>query len=161
MKPLILSLALLCAPLSAAAQEFVLGLGYSDFSGAGSTDSALASIEAHSAPKWRFAGADVSLAGAADLNKRSEFWVGAGVAAVWPLKSNWFVEASVMPGYYDSGNSGNSLGSHFEIRSLLGLGVRLNDNLAVSLAASHKSNAGTADSNPGVNSLILRTRIVF
>lgn len=161
MKPLILSLALLCVPLSSSAQEVVLGLGYSDFSGAGSTDSAVATIEVHSAPKWRFAGADVSLAGAVDLHRRSEFWAGAGVAAVWPLKRNWFVEASVMPGYYEPGNSGNYLGSHFEIRSLLGLGIRLNDNLAVSLAATHKSNAGTGDRNPGVNALMLRTRIAF
>jgi len=161
MKFLLLPLVLLCSDVPSLAQDVVVGIGYSSFLKSGARDSGIFGFEVHSRPKWRLAGADLALAAAVDLHGRDEYWVGAGVSAVWGLRRDWFVEASVLPGYYDPGRSGNSLGSHFEIRSLVGVGVALNERLSVSLAFTHKSNAGTANINPGVNALMLRSRISF
>ena len=66
---------------------------------------------------------------------------------------------SVMPGAYFESSPGNDLGSTFEIRTVLAVGKRFANGKAVSLAFSHKSNASTADENPGVNSLTLRWHI--
>ena len=61
-----------------------------------------------------------------------------------------------MPGLFEEGTDGNDLGLAFEVRSLAGLGYRFDSGSAISLAVSHKSNAGLGDSNPGANALLLR-----
>lgn len=141
--------------------DFVIGLGFSSFSAAEANNSATVEIEVHSDPLWRWAGADWSLGAAADLHTDSQFWVGAGVSARWAIGRDWFVEASLMPGSYEPGNSGTDLGGPFQIRSLAGIGRKLNDRVSVSLAVSHTSNASTSRGNPGVNILSLRTRWAF
>lgn len=148
-------------PGSATAADVVIGLGYSDFSDAAADDSATLEVEIHSEPIWHFAGADWSLAAAVLAHSEGDFFVGAGASALWPLRNRWFVEASVMPGYFDDAGGANSLGSDFEIRSLLGVGRQINDRLALSLAVAHKSNASTSSRNPGVNTVSLRTRWSF
>ena len=65
----------------------------------------------------------------------------------------------MLPGAYIEGTALNDLGSTFEIRSQLAVGKRFKSGKALSLALSHKSNASTADINPGVNALTLRWHI--
>lgn len=153
--------ALLSGVQPAQPAEFVIGLGFSSFSAADADNGATVEIEAHTDPLWRWAGADWSLGAAVELHADRQFWVGAGVSARWAIGQRWFVEASVMPGYYDPGTSGNDLGGPFEIRSLAGIGRKLNDRVSVSLAVSHTSNANTSRRNPGVNILSLRTSWAF
>lgn len=148
-------------PLAAPAADAVIGLGYSDFSDDAASDSAILELELHSDPIWHFAGADWSVAGAVVAHAEGDFFIGAGPAALWPLRNRWFVEASVMPGYFDDAGGANSLGSDFEIRSLLGVGRQISDRLSLSLAVTHKSNAGSSDRNPGVNAVSLRSRWSF
>lgn len=161
MRTPVLALVLIALAAPAPATDFVLGLGYTDFSGANPNDNAVLGLEVQSAPLRSFLGADWSLGAAIDLHEAGGYWLGAGPAGLWQRRNDWFIEASVMPGYFEPGGSGNRLGSHFEIRSLIGVGRWLNDRLAVSVAFAHKSNAGTSSSNPGANSFLLRTRWRF
>ena len=160
-RPLILATALALLPIAAPAADVVVGLGYSDFSDKAAKDSAVLELELHSDPLWHFIGADWSLAGAVAAHAEGDYFVGVGPAALWPLANRWFVEASVMPGYFNDSGGANSLGSDFEIRSLLGIGRQISDRMSVSLAASHKSNANISSRNPGVNTLSLRARWGF
>lgn len=147
----------LAAPTPAAAGDLVLGLGYADFN----DPAAVATLEVHSRPYWRFAGADWSIAGAISDDDAGDFFIGVGPAGLWQLRDHWFFEASVMPGYFSEGDDANDLGSEFEIRSLLGIGRKVSEGLSLSLAVSHKSNAGTAERNPGVDELSVRLRRSF
>lgn len=158
-----LALAALLAlpPLAAPATDAVIGLGYADFSDDAAVDSAILELELHSNPFGRFAGADWSIAGAIVAHSEGDFFVGIGPAAIWSLRNRWFVEASVMPGYFDNAVAANLLGSDFEIRSLLGVGRQISDRLSLSLAVSHKSNADISDRNPGANAVSLRSRWSF
>lgn len=151
----------LSGALPAQPGEFVLGLGFTSYSGAIANDGANLDLEVHSDPVWQWAGADWSFGVATQVHADRQFWIGAGVSARWAFGGDWFVEASVMPGYYEPGNSGNDLGGPFEIRTLGGIGRRLNDRVSVSLAFSHTSNANTGRRNPGANTLSLRTRWAF
>ncbi len=151
----------LAGPAPAAAGDLVLGLGYSDFNEPAAMNSAILELEVHSRPRWHFAGADWSIAAAIVAHSEGDLFIGGGPAAVWPLRDRWFVEASVMPGLFRDSGDGNDLGSTFEIRSLLGVGRRISDTLSLSLALTHKSNASTAERNPGVNAVSLRLRRSF
>ncbi|GAB4387524.1 acyloxyacyl hydrolase [Albidovulum sp.] len=164
-RPLAAALAalLVLPPAAAQAADVVIGLGYSDFNDARADDSAILELELHSDPIWHFAGADWSIAGAVVAHARGDVFVGAGPAAIWQMRNRWFVEASVMPGHFDAASGANSLGSDFEIRSLLGIGRAIGEGTSLSLAITHKSNAGSSSSgrNPGVNALSLRLRRSF
>lgn len=154
-----LSFLLLASP--AAATDLVFGFGTTVDSRPGRSESSIVQLELHSDPIWHLGRADLGVAGAIDLHDNGQYWAGGGVAALWPMRERWFIEASVMPGYFGGSGALADLGSHFEIRSLLGIGRQINDRLAISLAVTHKSNASTADRNPGVNMLELRTRWSF
>ncbi|MFW8633738.1 acyloxyacyl hydrolase [Cribrihabitans pelagius] len=141
------------------AQEVVLGLGYSDFSRDGAEDSALASVEYMHQPFHEGRILSARVGAALEVQETGDVFFGAGVSGVWDLRQDWFVEASVMPGVYAESVDLNDLGSTFEIRSQLAVGKRFLNGRALSLALSHKSNASTGDSNPGVNTLSLRYHI--
>lgn len=143
----------------AAAQEVILGLGYSDFSRDGAEDGAIASVEYMHAPFYEGRVLSARIGAAFDVQDSGDVFLGAGVSGVWDLRRDWFFEASVMPGVFAESVSVNDLGSTFEIRSQLALGKRLLDGRALSLAVSHKSNASTADENPGVDTVSLRYHI--
>jgi len=161
MRPTFAALTVLLLASPAAATDLVFGFGTTVDSGPGSSESSIIQLELHSDPIWHLGRADLALAGAIDLHDNGEYWAGGGLAALWPMPKRYFIEASVMPGYFGGNNSQADLGSHFEIRSLLGFGRQINDRLSLSLAVTHKSNAGTANSNPGVNMIELRTRWRF
>jgi len=145
----------------AQAQEWVLGLGYADFSSNASSDTGLIAFELHAAPFYERGAFELGWAGALVGHSTGDVFLGAGLAGMLNLKRGWFLEGSVMPGYYHASTPQNGLGSDFEIRSLLGVGFTLNSGDRVSLAISHKSNASTSAVNPGVNSIELRLRRKF
>jgi hypothetical protein len=104
---------------------------------------------------------DLGLAGGLMVDHLGNLWAGIGVSAVTPFGRRWFVETSLMPGFYDEGFRDNDLGHAFEIRSVIGLGYPLNPDFRISIAADHRSNAGVGDRNPGVNSFRLRLSSAF
>jgi hypothetical protein len=166
-KPVALAIAvmglMLSSPSPSRAKDIAVGIGKTDFSSKDAMESALMIFELHADP-FRQAGLfSLSWAVAADVDGEGNYWIGAGLAALVPLGApeNWFVEGSVMPGYYHANNSGNDLGGDLEFRSLLGVGRKLNERSRISLAIQHKSNASTGNHNPGVNSAVLRLRTSF
>lgn len=149
-------MAALIAPAAAPAQELLLGGGHAAFNAERAEDGGILAAEYRWAPFGRMLGGDAMMAAAADVTTSSDAFLGLGVAMRWPLGSRWFVDASVMPGYYSAGDDDNRLGGQFQFRSTLGLGVSVGEAGALSLAVSHKSNANTQNMNPGLESLMLR-----
>ena len=154
-----LALAAINTPVHAG--EWVIGIGAPDFSDSSADDSVAIIGEIHGDPFHSFGQIDLSWAGAAVIHDEGDFFVGAGISALWQSNSPWFVEASIMPGYFDASSASTDLGGEFEIRSLIGVGRQINDNTRVSLAIDHKSNADTGRSNPGVDTISLRLRKSF
>ncbi|MEI4472057.1 acyloxyacyl hydrolase [Frigidibacter sp. MR17.24] len=143
---------------SAQAADFVIGAGRLDYR---NDDAAYLALELHSETMWSLGGLDVGLGLGAVFSDASSSWLGGGVTALYPIGYRWFVEGSFMPGLYDAGGYATDLGNDLEFRTQIGIGYRLNERSAVSLAASHMSNADTADENPGVNGVSLRLRTNF
>ena len=158
LKPLILAACLALSPASARATDLVLSFGPSDFVLEHAEDDNVVGLEAHLPAFAEWGGISFSVAGAADMHETGTYWVGAGISAVRPLGEAWFLEASLMPGYFRASRKAQDLGSGLEFRSLVGIGRRLSDRVSLSLAVSHKSNAGTSTRNPGVNLIRLRLR---
>lgn len=108
-----------------------------------------AGLEVRSDPLWsrgRFA-----LAVGAAFEVDNDFWAGAGPVAYVKLSPRWRLEASVMLGSYVEGGDGDDLGTDFPMfRSELGASYALSDDWRLGAAVGHKSNARTADYNPGV-----------
>ncbi|CAM3737368.1 acyloxyacyl hydrolase [Phaeobacter inhibens] len=151
----------LASALPAAAQDWIFSAGYSSFSRAGAEDSALVSVEYQHDAFWQRGNFDALFGAALDVQTTGDLFVGAGVVGKWHLRQGWFIETSVMPGAYAESVRLNDLGSTFEIRSALAVGKTFENGRALSLALTHKSNASTADINPGVNSLLLRWHVPF
>lgn len=145
----------------AAADAWIFGLGINDFTELSNDDRVVVGVEYQTDPFSNWFGADMTFAFAADAHSNGDYWVGAGIAGVYPLQDRWFAEFSVMPGYYDYDSPTTDIGSEFEIRSLIGLGRQISDNTALSVAVTHKSNAGTSDTNPGLNAVMLRLRVSY
>lgn len=146
---------------SVQAQEWVVGAGYEDFSDPVSIDQGILTFEYHFAPYHKRERFSAGFAGMLSVDGEADVFAGIGVAGVYKLKEGWFVEGSVMPGAYFESTQENDLGSRFEIRSLIGIGYTLASGNQISLAATHKSNASTADKNPGVNAIMIRFRSAF
>ena len=153
-------LAVMILPVALHAQEFALGVGKADYRDAG-TDGGIFALDYRHKPFRENRISSFAVGGAVSLTEEGDFFVGAGLSTRWQWDSGWFVESSVMPGLYEEGTAGNDLGSTFEIRSLLGIGYRFENGRAVSAAISHKSNAGLASDNPGVNSYTIRYHFPF
>lgn len=135
------------------AQEWVVGLsGWELRSGA----NAALSFELHGKPRWDYGWLKLGLGAGVGADTDGTYWIGGGVVAEAPLSQRWFVQASVMPGFYHAATPQADLGSDFEVRSLLGLGYRFDSGSAVSLAAGHLSNANVGHMNPGTNGIMLR-----
>ncbi|KIC09623.1 lipid A 3-O-deacylase [Leisingera sp. ANG-M1] len=145
--------------MPAAAQEVVLGIGYSDYHREAAEDGAQFALDYLHAPFHEGRILSARFGATLEAQETGDVFAGVGISGVIDLKNDWFIENSVMPGAYFESSAGNDLGSTFEIRTLLAIGKRFANGKAVSLAFSHKSNASTADENPGVNSLTLRWHI--
>lgn len=139
------------------AQELVVGLGYTSFNKDVAKDGAALELEYHFAPRWKLGNGDVYLAAAAMVDDPGDYFIGAGLGAEFPLgDAGWFVQGSVMPGYYNASDANNDLGDDLEFRSSLAVGYRFQSGWAVSAAATHMSNAGLGDANPGILMATLR-----
>ncbi|SEG07823.1 acyloxyacyl hydrolase [Jhaorihella thermophila] len=149
-----LAMTIMAAPV--AAQQWVVGAGWSDYSYARADDSIIGTFEYHAAPFYVGANAEAGWALSGEVTGAGDGFVGGGAYLTYDLGPAWFLEASVMPGAFFEKPPVNDLGSTFEIRSLLGLGYRFGNGSALSLAVSHKSNASTSNFNPGANSIFLR-----
>jgi hypothetical protein len=160
-RPVVL-LACLGGASSAHGQAVVLEIFKSDVEEMASFEPTGFALELQGKPFTTLGRVALSLGVRASFDDGESLWLGAGVLADAQIGSGpWVVEGSVMPGYYDPGSSEFDLGSSLEVHSSIGLGYDLNDRSRISLVASHLSNAGTADRNPGRNAVALRLRRGF
>ncbi|MEX0316567.1 MAG: acyloxyacyl hydrolase [Ruegeria sp.] len=161
MKHLFTSLAILAGATSVQAQTLIVGAGYADFSFSQSLDQGLISLEYQHRPFHQGERLSTGLGGALSVHENGDVHVGAGVYGIYSFNQRWFVEGSVMPGFFSEADEINDLGGSFQIRSLLGLGYTFDNGNRLSVAITHKSNASTNDSNPGVNAALLRYHFAF
>ena len=161
MKFSVAALMLLLAAQAAQAQSLVLGAGYSDFSDTEADDEAVFALEYQHRPFHEATRFSATWGGALTVDTAGDIHVGIGLIGFYTFADRWFVEGSVMPGYFAEGDELNDLGGEFQIRSLLGVGYTLNNGNKLSVAITHKSNASTQDDNPGVNSALLRYHLAF
>lgn len=161
MKYLLASAALSAFATMAPAQSVIFGAGYADFSDSFSVDQAIFSLEYQHRPFHQAERFSATWGVAISSDKDGDSHIGAGLIGTYRFADRWFVEGSVMPGYYNESLALNDLGGSFQIRSLLGLGYTLDGGNAVSMAITHKSNASTQEKNPGVNALMLRYHLNF
>ncbi|MEL6885095.1 MAG: acyloxyacyl hydrolase [Pseudomonadota bacterium] len=155
-----LALIALLAASGVEAQEITLGLGTTDYGEQGSDGAAFA-LEHKHRPFRQKRVMSLSFGAAATVSAEGDVFLGGGLWTRWEWPSGWFVDNSVMPGLYEEGTAGNDLGSTLQIRSLLGVGYRFDNGGALSVALTHKSNAGLADDNPGANAYLLRYHFSF
>ncbi|MFE3838570.1 acyloxyacyl hydrolase [Pseudogemmobacter sonorensis] len=158
LRTVLLLLATLAAstPAPVAAQELILGAGHSDFNAVRAENGAVISAEYRGRGFARILGAEAAFSAALDLHETGDAYLGAGLALRWRETERWFIEAGVMPGLFARSSSRNDLGGALHFRSFLGVGWRIDENSAISLAAIHKSNAHLESYNPGLNTLLLR-----
>jgi len=153
--PLAAAVLAVALPAYAQAQEITLGAGYTDYA-SGGEDSGILSLEYRHSPFFDRGNFTAAVGANTSITEESDFFIGAGVWLRWDWSSGWFVDLSLMPGFYDEGTPGNNLGNDLEFRSLIGLGYQFNGGQSVSLAVTHKSNASISDVNPGADALLLR-----
>ena len=161
MKPLLVIAFSLTAVTAVQAQSIVFGAGYADYSAGDAEDQAALSLKYQHRPFHEATRFSATWAAALTVNTDGDTHLGAGLSGLYSFSDRWFIESSVLPGYYSESNSLNDLGGSFQIRSLLGLGYTLESGNMVSLAITHISNASTQEENPGVNSLFLRYHHAF
>ncbi|MBV7409036.1 acyloxyacyl hydrolase [Maritimibacter sp. DP1N21-5] len=145
---------------SASAQEWTLGLGTTDFGDQGQ-DSLALDLEYRHTPFIEKRVLSVAWGVNVALSAEGDSFIGGGIWSRWQWQNGWFIDNSIMPGFFEEGTAGNDLGSSFEIRSLLGVGYQFDNGHALSAAISHKSNASLADDNPGMNTYTLRYHFRF
>lgn len=93
----------------------------------------------------------------ASLTSDNDFWFGAGLK--WSTEritdSPLFIELSLMPGIYFSGD-GPNLGFPTQFRGALGAGVNFSNGASLSVFFDHRSNANASELNPGIETLGIR-----
>ncbi len=141
---------------SAQADSFVVGLGADNVSTDRGSESVALQLEYHFDPIRSYDWGHFNVAGIAETDDDGDIFAGVGLALTWNLNDNWFVESGLAAGYYDGSSSSYDLGGNVQFRTLIGLGYRINDRSTLSLAATHLSNAGIEDVNPGRNAIFLR-----
>ncbi len=161
MKSFVAALVLVMAAPAAYAQTIIFGAGYSDFSDSDADDEAAFSLEYQHRPVYEATRVSATWGSALTVDTAGDVHIGIGLIGFYTFADRWFVEGSVMPGYFSEGDSLNDLGGEFQIRSLVGLGYTLNNGNKLSFAITHKSNASTQDDNPGVNSALVRYHYAF
>ena len=89
------------------------------------------------------------------LSDEASGFAGAGLAWRIGVSDAIYLRVSVQPGLQMRGE-GPDLGSAFNIRSGFEIGYRLGDGMTLGVAVDHRSNAGTAGRNPGMETIGLR-----
>jgi len=161
MKTLLLASVATAIATTLQAQSIILGAGYADFSNSQSEDQALIALEYQHRPFHEATRFSAGWGAALSVDEEGDTHIGVGLVGVYKISERWFVEGSVMPGYFSEADELNDLGGSFQIRSLIGLGYNLNNGHGISAAITHKSNASTQDDNPGVNAALLRYHFRF
>lgn len=158
----LLGIAAILAATSATAGDIIVGIGQDDVFDQTETSAVAAVLEYHADPFFDGQIASHGFAGAIYADADSDVFLGFGIASIWRLGDGpWFVETSIMPGYYDAGSGGTDLGGNWQFRSLIGLGYRFDGGSRISLALDHKSNADLEEDNPGSETVMLRYRLDF
>ena len=154
MRSIACALALCVAPLSAAAGEALLGLGYEGL-GDTSEGAGLASVDYWVEPRINLGPAGLTLGAAAEADTQADLWAGFGPVLLVPL-SDWRVEAAAFPGVYVRGPDGTDLGETIMFRLLLGVSREIRPGCRAGAYLQHKSNASIGDENPGIESVLAR-----
>lgn len=116
---------------------------------------AAAGVEARTGPLATWRRVELRLGAAAETDADGDLWGGAGPVLLAALASGWRLEASVMPGAYHDGG-GDDLGAGSPMfRSMLGVSRVVADGWRLGVSVNHKSNAGTASDNPGVETVLV------
>ena len=76
------------------------------------------------------------------------------------IDSPFFVETSMMPGFY-AGRDGPDLGGTLQFRSALGVGYEFDNGSTIAISYDHRSNADTQALNPGLETLSIRYALVW
>jgi hypothetical protein len=137
-----------------AADELIVGLGIDDVLREDGRTAALG-VEYRFEPHWTLGPARLGFGIAAEIDGREDFWGAGGIVLTLPVTAALRLHASLMPGFYGHG-TGNDLGASAPMfRSQVGGSVAVGPRWRVGLAFNHKSNAGTSNENPGVETLLL------
>lgn len=154
-----LAVAAMLLPGPALAGEAILGAGIDDIFGDiahrdGRERTGAFMLELRTDPLAEAGSFHLQAGISAETDLDGDLWGGLGPVAGWSGQG-WRVAASVMPGLYDGSADGNDLGGAFEIRLQLHVDRQIGDESWVGVALGHKSNAGTGDFNPGIETLFL------
>ena len=147
--PALLALSLTAAAPSAA-QEMILGAGWTGFSNDESAPGAL--IEGRIRVFSLLDTLDIAAGAAVSIDTDGDLFAGAGPVLRWSVLPRWRIDASFMPGFYDEG-AGLDLGGTLEFRSAVAISHALGESWRVGVAYSHISNGGLHDTNPGDDSV--------
>lgn len=139
----------------ASAGEFLLGVGIDDVCDRANRGRAVAfGLEVRGDAVWTSRWAWFGFGFAAESDGDGDFWGGAGPVLYLRLSDSWRLESSIMPGLYSKG-VGNDLGTSAPMfQGQIGTSYRIAPQWRLGLSLGHKSNAGTATRNPGVETLL-------
>jgi lipid A 3-O-deacylase len=138
----------------AQAGEAILGFGYDDvLNRVGGGGLALA-LDLRSDPLFRLGPVEFGVGAAVEADSEGDLWAGGGVFGHHGLGNGLRLEGSLMAGGYAVG-SGTDLGSDLQFRSRIGVSRALGESTRIGLAVEHKSNAGIADANPGIETVFV------
>lgn len=145
---------------SAAASDFVFGIGQDDIDGQG-TEAAALQLEYHTDPIREYRWGSLSGMVVTQVDADRDTYFGVGVSMLRNLSNRWFFEANLSGGYYDQGRTGTDLGGNLQFRTLIGFGYHVSENARISLALDHMSNAGIEKFNPGRETVTIRYSFKF
>lgn len=154
----------LCAVLAAGSAlggNAIVGVGGDDVLNETNTQSVAVNLEYHFDPWVERSSFRLNPALALHYDGDGDLWIGAGLGIEKDLNRSWFLEGSLMGGYYDAASGGTHLGNELVFRTLVGIGRRLDARRAISLSIDHKSNRDLGDINPGSETLLVRYRLAF
>jgi hypothetical protein len=92
----------------------------------------------------------------------ADLWVGAGAkwTSISLMDGPFFVEASLMPGLFAAGD-GPDIGGVLQFRSALGVGYTFDNGATLTALFSHRSNADTQATNPGLETFGIRYAVTL
>ncbi len=146
---------------SAAAGEWVLGLGGADLLDNRRKEAVALLLEYHSEPFHSLSWAEVSWMGTLKLDTTQNHFLGAGVHALAPLGKRTFLEASLALGGYHQGTYIGVEADDVLFRSSLGAGIELDSGNRISLSIDHLLDYSFRNQDPGKESIFLRYAWAF
>lgn len=155
---------ILCAALAAGPAvggTVIVGVGGDDVLDETDTQSVAVDLEYHFDPFVERRSFRLGPALALHYDGDGDLWVGAGVGVAKDLNGSWFLEGSLIGGYYDAATGGTPLGNDLIFRTLVGVGRHLDARRAISLSIDHKSNRDLGKTNPGSETVLVRYRLEF